>query len=368
MTVTNGIAAGDAAASTPGRFFRPGVRELRRLRPRAGPRTRFVARKLGFYAVAAWAALTLNFFLPRLIPGNPVELLLGKMAQAGPVPPGEQQVLSKLLGLGTGNLFQQYWQYLDGLAHLRLGLSVSDFPEPVSAEISAAIFWTLILVGTATVISFVLGIALGVLAGWKRGSRLDAIVPATTLLTAMPYFWLALILLYVFATNVWHVFPLGNGYNTNSAINIGFNWPFIASAVQHAILPALTIVLSSIGGWLLGMRNMMVATLSDDYVVAAEAKGLSSRRVMIGYAARNAVLPSLSGFAISLGFVVSGAIAMEYVFSYPGIGYKLVEAVGNEDYPLLQAIFLVITFAVLGANLIVDLLYGFVDPRTRIGR
>jgi peptide/nickel transport system permease protein len=193
-------------------------------------------------------------------------------------------------------------------------------------------------------------------------------VPATTLLTAMPYFWLALILLYVFATNVWHVFPLGNGYNTNSDINIGFNWPFIASAVQHAILPALTIVLSSIGGWLLGMRNMMVATLSEDYVVAAEAKGLSSRRVMIGYAARNAVLPSLSGFAISLGFVVSGAIAMEYVFSYPGIGYKLVEAVGNEDYPLLQAIFLVITFAVLGANLIVDLLYGLIDPRTRIGR
>jgi peptide/nickel transport system permease protein len=138
--------------------------------------------------------------------------------------------------------------------------------------------------------------------------------------------------------------------------------------VQHAFLPALTIVLSSIGGWLLGMRNMMVATLSEDYVVAAEAKGLSSRRVMIGYAARNAVLPSLSGFAISLGFVVSGAIAMEFVFSYPGIGYKLVEAVGNEDYPLLQAIFLVITFAVLGANLIVDLLYGFVDPRTRIAR
>src|SRR6202522_430140 len=301
MTATSGT------ASAPGRAVRPGAQERRPLRSRTGPRTRFVARKLGFYAVAAWAALTLNFFLPRLIPGNPVELLLAKMAQAGPVPPGEQQVLSKLLGLGTGNLFAQYWQYVDGLAHLRLGLSVSDFPEPVSSEISAAILWTLILVGTATVISFVLGIALGVLAGWKRGSRLDAIVPATTLLTAMPYFWLALILLYVFATNVWHVFPLGNGYNTNSEINIGLNWPFIASAVQHALLPALTIVLSSIGGWLVRLRHMMVATLSEDYVIAAEAKGLSSRRVMIGYAARNAVLPSLSGFAISLGFVVGGA-------------------------------------------------------------
>jgi peptide/nickel transport system permease protein len=289
-----------------------------------------VARKLGFYLIAAWAALTLDFLLPRLIPGNPVELLLAKMAQAGPVPSGEQQVLSKLLGLGTGSIFQKYWQYLDGLVHLRLGLSVSDFPTPVSTEISSAILWTLVLVGAATVISFVLGIALGALAGWKRGSRLDAIIPSTTLLTAMPYFWLALILLYLFATNVWHVFPLGNGYNTNSEINIGFNGPFIASALQHAILPALTIVLS--------------------------------------YAPRNAVLPSLSGFAISLGFVVSGAIAMEYVFSYPGIGYKLVVAVQNEDYPLLQGIFLVITLAVLGANLIVDLMYGFIDPRTRISR
>jgi peptide/nickel transport system permease protein len=327
-----------------------------------------VARKLGFYLIAAWVALTLDFLLPRLIPGNPVELLLAKMAQAGPVPAGEQQVLSKLLGLGTGSIFQKYWQYLDGLAHLRLGLSVSDFPTPVSTEISSAILWTLVLVGTATVISFILGIGLGALAGWKRGSRLDAIIPATTLLTAMPYFWLALILLYLFATNVWHVFPIGNGYNTNSEINVGFNGPFIASAAQHAILPALTIVLSSVGGWLLGMRNMMVATLSDDYVVAAQAKGLRPRQVMVGYAARNAVLPSLSGFAISLGFVVSGAIAMEYVFSYPGIGYKLVVAVQNEDYPLLQGIFLVITLAVLGANLIVDLLYGFIDPRTRISR
>ena len=138
--------------------------------------------------------------------------------------------------------------------------------------------------------------------------------------------------------------------------------------MQHAILPALTIVLSSVGGWLLGMRNMMVSTLSDDYVVAAEAKGLRPRRIMIGYAARNAVLPSVSGFAISLGFVVSGAIAMEYVFSYPGIGNLLVQAVNNNDYPLMQGIFLVITLAVLGANLLVDLLHGFIDPRTRLSR
>jgi peptide/nickel transport system permease protein len=329
---------------------------------------RYVLRKLGFYLLAAWVALTVNFLLPQLIPGNPVDDLLTKMSQAGPVPPGEQQVLTRLLGLGTGNIFERYWQYVDGVAHLRLGLSISNFPTPVSVEIGSAIYWTLVLVGTATVISFLLGIALGTLAGWKRGSRLEAIIPSTTLLTAMPYFWLALILVFVFATNVWHIFPAGQGYNTNSFINVGWNFTFIGSAIQHAILPALTIVISSVGGWLLGMRNMMVSTLSDDYVIAAEAKGLKPRRVMIGYAARNAVLPSISGFAISLGFVVSGAIAMEYVFSYPGIGFQLVNAVGNDDFPLMQGIFLVITFAVLGANLIVDLLHGFVDPRTRLSR
>jgi peptide/nickel transport system permease protein len=329
---------------------------------------RYVLRKLGFYLIAAWVALTINFLLPQLIPGNPVEVLLTKMSQSGPVPVGEDQVLTKLLGLGSGNIFQKYWQYVDSVAHLRLGLSVSNFPTPVSTEIGSAIYWTLVLVGVATIISFLLGISLGALAGWKRGSRFEAIIPSTTLLTAMPYFWLALILLFVFATNVWHIFPQGEGYNYNSTITVGWNLPFIASAVQHAILPALTIVISSVGGWLLGMRNMMVSTLSDDYVVAAEARGLRSRRIMIGYAARNAVLPSVSGFAISLGFVVSGAIALEYVFSYPGIGYQLVTAVGNDDYPLMQGIFLVITLAVLGANLLVDLLHGFIDPRTRLSR
>jgi peptide/nickel transport system permease protein len=329
---------------------------------------RFLLRKVGFYLIAAWVALTLNFLLPQLIPGNPVEVLIAKMQQAGPTPPDEAQILTKLLGLGTGNIFQKYWGYLDSLAHLRLGLSVSDFPTPVTTEISSSIYWTLILVGTATVISFVLGIVLGTLAGWKRGTKLDAIIPATTLLTAMPYFWFGLILVYVFATNVFHILPASNGYNTNSSLVPGWSWAFFGSAVQHAILPALSIIVTSVGGWLLGMRNMMVATLSDDYVVAAEAKGLRSSRIMIGYAARNAVLPSISGFAISLGFVVSGAIAMEYVFSYPGIGFKLVQAVGSDDYPLMQGIFLVITLAVLAANLIVDLLYGIIDPRTRISR
>jgi peptide/nickel transport system permease protein len=327
-------------------------------------RTRYLARKLGFYLVAAWAALTLNFFLPRLIPGNPVEIILGHQARFGTVPPGEAAALTRLLGLGTGSIFNRYWQYLDSLAHLRMGLSVYEFPAPVSAIIRQSIGWTVILVGVATVISFAVGTSLGMLAGWKRGTWLDHLVPATTFLTAVPYFWLALLLVYLF-TQVLPVLPTSGGYDPTDSI--GFNGSFVVSAIRHSLLPAATIVISSLGGWLLGMRNMMVATLSDDYVVAAEAKGISPRKVMIKYAARNAVLPSVSGFAISLGFVVSGSIGMELVFNYPGIGNVLFNAVINDDYPLMQGIFLVITLTVLAANLLVDLLYALIDPRTRAG-
>jgi peptide/nickel transport system permease protein len=351
MTATVTTGSGEEAPAHP-----------RRARPHARSGLRYIGRKVGFYLVAAWAAITLNFFLPRLIPGNPVQIILAHQSHFGTVPPGEAAALTKLLGLGTGSIISRYWQYLDSLAHLRLGLSVYEFPVPVATVIRQSILWTIILVGTATVISFVVGIALGVLAGWKRGTWLDNLVPATTFLTAMPYFWLALLLVYLFS-QVLRLLPASGGYDPLD--NVGFNWPFIASAAQHSVLPALTIVVSSIGGWLLGMRNMMVATLSEDYVIAAEAKGIEPRRVMLGYVARNAVLPSVSGFAISLGFVVSGSIVMEQVFNYPGIGNVLFQAVSNDDYPLMQGIFLVITLTVLGANFLVDLLYGFIDPRTR---
>jgi peptide/nickel transport system permease protein len=325
----------------------------------------YLARKLGFYLLAAWLAVTLNFFLPRLIPGDPVELLMSRLSQAGPVQAGEQQTLTKLMGLAGGNVFAQYRAYLGQLAHLNFGLSITYFPVPVVTVIHQEILWTLILVGTALIISVLIGLSLGALAGWKRGTWFDALVPSTMFLSAVPYFWLAIVLVYLLTSVTHTVSPslaLG-GYDPS--VLPGWNWPFLVSAVQHSLLPALTIVLTSVGTWLFGMRNMMVSTLAEDYVLAAQAKGLSRRRVMLGYAARNAVIPSVSGFAISLGFVVSGSLAMEIVFSYPGIGYNLLQAVGNDDYPLMQGIFLFITLAVLGANLLVDLLHGFIDPRTR---
>jgi peptide/nickel transport system permease protein len=257
----------------------------------------------------------------------------------------------------------EYWRYLNNLVHGNLGLSISFFPSPVGQVIAQSLPWTLVLVGTSAVISFVLGTFLGIVAAWKRGSWLDrTLAPSLTFLSAIPYFWLALIVLYVLGFEL-KIFPLSGAYDLS--LEPVFSGDFLLSAVQHALLPALTIVVSSIAGWMLGMRNAMLTTLAEDYVIMAEAKGLSDQRVMLAYAARNAILPNITGFALSLGFVVSGALLTEIVFSYPGLGYILLQAVLNSDYPLMQAVFLVIALAVLGANFFADILYVVLDPRTR---
>nr|WP_238356627.1 ABC transporter permease [Kribbella italica] len=311
-----------------------------------------------------FVAVTLNFAIPRLLPGNPVDILLGKLAIQGPVAPETRRSLELLFGADSSvSLWRQYVDYLHSLGSGDLGVSVTYFPTPVVTVIGSALPWTLALVGLTTVITFAVGMVLGTIAGWRRGTWVDSLIPSTTVLNSLPYFWLALVLVYLLSVTA-GVFPLGGGYDVRSTTP-GLSWAFVGSALYHGFLPALTIVISSIGAWILGMRNMMVSTLSEDYVITAEAKGLSPLRIMITYAARNAALPSLAGFAISLGFVVAGSVVMEQVFSYPGIGNAFLLAVQNNDYALMQGLFLVITIAVLGANLIVDLLYQFIDPRTR---
>ncbi|WP_030154641.1 ABC transporter permease [Glycomyces sp. NRRL B-16210] len=324
----------------------------------------YFLRKLGFYAVALWAALTLNFAIPRMLPGNPVDILLAKLQQrGGTVTPETRKAYALLLGGDSSDpLWVQYWDYLKNLARGDLGTSVSYYPAKVSDVILTSLPWTVVLVGVATVLAALLGVLLGAFVGWKPGTWLDSLIPATTLLAAVPYFWLALILTY-FLARVLGWFPMQGGYDV--VLSPGWNFEFIFSAIEYGFLPALTIVLASIAGWLLGMRNMMVSTLSEDYILTAEAKGLTPRKILRSYASRNAVLPSVAGFAISLGFVVSGSVITEQVFSYPGIGGRLLGAVTNNDYALMQGVFLFITLAVLGANLVVDLLYGIIDPRTR---
>lgn len=327
---------------------------------------KFYLRRIGFYAVTLWAAISLNFLLPRLMPGNPADIMIAKMQRAGgQVSEDTIRNIKLLLGGDDTPIWQQYFGYWGRMFQGDLGVSVTKYPTPVATLIGEALPWTLILVGTATLISFVLGVVLGAWAGWKRGTWVDNIIPATTVLQSIPYFWLALILVAVFAVGLgW--FPIFGGYDVFDYPD-GPEWSlaFLGDAVSHAILPAITIVISSVGGWLFGMRNMMVSTLAEDYIVTAEAKGLRPRRILTTYAARNAAIPSIAGFSITLGFVVAGSIVMEQVFTYPGIGKLMFQAVTNSDYALMQGVFLVITIAVLAANFLMDLVYGFIDPRAR---
>ena len=320
----------------------------------------FIVRRLVFYIVAAWVALTVNFFIPRAMPGNAVQAIMAKFPS---LQPSAYKALEAMLGVGhPGSIWSQYGSYLDDVFHLNFGTDVTQYPAPVSTLLAETIPWTLVLVGSATVIAFVVGTGLGIVAGWRHGGRLDRVLPGLMFLQAIPYFFFALILLELFAAKL-HVFPLGQGYA--EGLVPGWHWDFIGSAIYHSLLPALTIVLTSIAGWMLQMRNVMITTVGEDYVIAAQAKGLHNRRVIFTYAARNAILPQLQGFALALGFVVSGALIMEIVFSYPGIGLLLLTAVTSSDYPLMQAIFLVITFAVLIANMVVDVIIVLSDPRAR---
>ena len=317
-------------------------------------------RRVIFYLLTAFAALSLNFLLPRMIPGDPVSRMLQRFH--GKLDPHAVFALRALYGQTDEGLWGQYVDYWKRLLSGDFGISFSNYPTPVTTIIGQGLPWTLGLIGVCTVLSFTIGIGLGTVAGWKRGTWVDGLIPVTTFLTSVPYFWFGLIVVYVFAVTLrW--FPLAGGYRPG--VDMGWNYPFVHTVFLHALLPATTIVVSSVGYWLLGMRNMMITTLAEDYVLLATAKGLPRRRVMNTYAGRNAILPSLAGFALSLGFIVGGSIITEVVFNYPGLGYTLFEAIGAQDYPLMQGIFFIITVAVLGANLMADLVYVVLDPRTR---
>jgi peptide/nickel transport system permease protein len=322
---------------------------------------KMILRKLAFYIVTAFAAVSIDFFIPHLMPGNPVAAVLSRMQ--GNVTQATIRQLELTYGIGSHQgIGTQYLHFWNNLLHGNLGISTSSYPATVTSVISGALPWTLGLVGVATLISFGLGTLLGVLVAWRRGTWLDNLLPATTFFQAAPYFFVAFLALQFFSSDLgW--FPSVGAYSQGLQFP-GWNEGYIVDVLHHAVLPAATIVLCSAAGWIVGTRNVMLTTMDEDYVLIAQAKGLPRQRV-IWYAARNAVLPSVSGFSLAVGFVVSGALLTEIVFSYPGLGWILLQAVGNRDYPLLQGIFLIITFAVLAANLIADCVYIFLDPRIR---
>jgi peptide/nickel transport system permease protein len=322
---------------------------------------RYLLQRLAFYLFTAWAAITINFFIPRFIPGDPVQSLISR--SQGRLSTEAIDSLYVLFGLTKDeNVFQQYLHYWRQLAAGDLGMSFTFFPTPVSEVLGQALPWTVLLVGITTLVSFLIGTSLGVLAGWRRGSWVDGVIPATTFLSSIPYFWLGLIAIGLLAGPD-SFFPSSGGFDPG--VVPGWDPAFIGSAVQHSLLPAGTILVSSVSGWVLSMRNMMVTVSGEDYITVAHAKGLSDRRVMTRYAARNALLPNVSGFALALGFIVGGTLLVEIVFSYPGLGFLLFQAVGAKDYPLMQGIFLIITLSVLLANFVADVAYLLLDPRTR---
>jgi len=324
-----------------------------------------MVRRLEFFVITLWAALTINFILPRVMPGNPAQAML--VRYHGRVSPQTIHTLEVALGLNSHQpIFQQYFQYLGNTLSGNFGTSVTFFPSSVGDVVKQGLPWTLGLVGMSTVIAFALGTAIGMLSAWRRGGFLDAILPPVFIvISAFPYFWLGLIVLLVLSLTLgW--FPLGFAYDLTGSIEL--SWSFVGQVVWHGFLPALTIVITSIGGWILTMRNTMITTLAEDYVKMARAKGLSPVRIMFMYAGRNAILPNLTGFAMSLGFVISGAILVEIVFNYPGLGFTLLQAVHSEDFALMQTLFLMITMAVLIAVLAADILTAWLDPRTREAR
>jgi len=322
----------------------------------------YLVRRLEFFFITLWAALTINFILPRIMPGNPAQAML--VRYHGRVSPQAIKAIEAAFGLHpTDSIFPQYFDYLRNTFTGNFGTSVTFFPQPVGDVIKQGLPWTLGLVGMATIIAFVLGTLVGIVSAWRRGGFFDAILPPVLIVvSAFPYFWLGLLLLLGFALTLgW--FPLGFAYDLTDSINL--SWSFAGQVLWHGFLPALTIVITSIGGWVLTMRNTMITTLAEDYVKMARAKGLSPARIMFMYAGRNAILPNLTGFAMSLGFVISGAILVEIVFNYPGLGFTLLQAVHSEDYALMQTLFLMLTVAVLVAVLAADLLTALLDPRTR---
>lgn len=323
----------------------------------------YLLRRLGFYLIAFCAALVINFILPRLVPGDPAATLLG-----GPgvqLDPVQLQAVREALGLSDAPLIQQFFIYLSRVLRGDFGTSFAFFPSPVTAVIATGLGWTLLLNLTSLVIAFALGNLLGVFAAWRRGGPLDTILPPLLIfIGAFPPFFLALAAVYYLGYQLgW--FPTLHAYDTS--LTPGLNLPFLLSVVQHLILPVSIVVLISLGGWVLGMRNVMISVLAEDFVTVAEAKGLPQNQVMASYAARNALLPNVTTFGLAFGFALSGQVLIEQVFGYPGLGFLLIRAVNTPDYPLMQGLFMIITVAVLLANFVVDILYTRLDPRVREG-
>jgi peptide/nickel transport system permease protein len=320
---------------------------------------RYVSRRVGLFLITLWAALTVNFIIPRVMPGNEAQAVLATYRN---VNPAALHALEIEFGVNVHqNILITYLQYIGNCLTGQFGLTAQRVP--VLTEIIGKLPWTLGLVGVTTVIAFGIGTLVGVLGAWRRGGKLDGILPPMLFIVAtFPVFFVGLLLLYVFAVTL-NWLPLSSNYSIGTEPSMSLS--FVGDVLVHAVLPGISLVVVTAGLWIYSMRNNMITTLAEDYVKMGRAKGLKSWRIMIDYAARNAILPNLTGFAMQLGYVLGGSILVEYTFSYPGLGYLFYTSTTDHDLPLMQALFLVYTLAVLVCVLLADLVTAGLDPRTR---
>jgi peptide/nickel transport system permease protein len=324
---------------------------------------RYLLRKTLWFVGAFIVAVTLNFFLPRLLPGNPVDAIVATLGRGGAE--GEQlrrvyEAYNAEFGLDKP-LWEQFLLYLQNLMHGDFGVSFTLYPTPVSELIGDALPWTIALQLPAILIGWIVGNILGAVAGYKGGNLDRGAFLGSLFISSMPYYCLAILLLYGFAVH-WPILPPSGGYSFGTTPSLSLE--FISDALEHYWLPFLSLVLVFIGGQAVGMRSMVIYELNSDYVNYSRGLGLRDRQI-VRQIFRNGMLPQVTGLALSIGTLVGGALITEIVFSYPGLGTLLFGAIRQNDYPVFFAIALMITIAVLVANYLVDIAYGFIDPRIR---
>jgi peptide/nickel transport system permease protein len=330
----------------------------------------YLLRRLGIFVLFIWVASTINFIIPRLAPGDPIGAILGQMQVQGATVANSAEIIAAFrerFGLDDP-IHVQYLRYLWALTRFDLGYSIAYFPARVMDIVSNALPYTIGLLTLTTIITFGLGILAGALLVWRATPGVArAVITFLMMLAPIPYFLLAIILVSVLSYSL-GLFPNSGVVSVGRMPTQGFDVGYILDIAYHSILPSLSIILAGVGGWILGMRGMMVTVLGEDYLTLAEAKGLRERRIFFSYAMRNAMLPQFTGLAISLGYVVSGATIVELIFSYPGMGYRLFQAINTSDFPVIQGITFILVVSIAVAILIIDLLYPFLDPRITYDR
>jgi peptide/nickel transport system permease protein len=325
----------------------------------------YLLRRLGIFVLIIWVASTINFIIPRLAPGDPMGAILTQMQVQGATVANSAEIIAAFrLRFGLDDpIYVQYARYLWALMRLDLGYSIAYFPARVTDIVSNSLPYTIGLLSVTTILTFVLGVLAGALLVWRTTPRIArAVITFFMILAPIPYFLLAIILVSTLSFSL-GLFPMSGVVSVGRMAREGFDLGYWLDVLYHSMLPALSIILAGVGGWTLGMRGMMVTVLGEDYLTLAEAKGLRERRIFYAYAMRNAMLPQFTGLAISLGYVVSGATIVELIFSYPGMGYRLFQAINTSDFPVIQGITFMLVVSIAVAILVIDLIYPLLDPR-----